>query len=255
MPKKVLHPPTPILVGSPIGLDIPEHPRVLPFGEPLSVTEGVDQLNATLASDEYAVPLTEEWVLSCGLFNEARGNCGLGLDGALSTVDRVRQRHALPRALNPKWISLDGKWVAKRRQSTMNEGVMLPVHLDLMEVDPQAHGFVIEEYIEGEQCEVNAIVDVENRIQHVWPTLSQDWNADGTKIVGYSGSWVHFPVDLLQTIAEELNIRACAMNVEFRHQYGEDMTVIEVHSRFGEDDKDYYRQWDSDPIGTLLEAL
>lgn len=165
-------------------------------------------------------------------------------------VDRFRQRTLLSGAgvLQPRFAIFDGAWVAKRRQSTMNSGVWLP---------KDDGGIMLEEQVQGDQLDVNAVVGWDGRVCRVWPAVLEVWSPFGNRITKYISTSLICSRVWLQRIATGLGLRGCGLNVEFRETRN-GPCVIEAHARLGEDvDNDYYAKWagEENPFEVLIDEL
>jgi hypothetical protein len=209
----------------------------------------------------FTMALVEDAVLQVGAQRD--GTRHLTLVAAVNCSSRLALRVALATTgLNPEWWPYRFGGSRKRRvvkapASAMGSGVREFGHLieEVQELElyaPELAQFgVVEEYVDGEQYELDGFV-VGGRLTFFHP-LRQSWV--GGKIVAYRRA------DPLPGLHEVVGtaVRAAGLDdspfcAELRYAAGR-WVLIELHARLGEDEGLAEEMWDSCPLRAIAAAL
>ena len=234
------------------------------------------------------VPLVEKVVLACAMVVDKTGLRGNSLETAIICTDRLSQRKALENTgLNPKWtiyssihdreyFSKKFPVVLKKPASARSEGVKIAYNqnnlTNLLKLNfnnivtrqmnrlyqvgfKPDYDFIIEEFIEGENWEVDGIS--REKVAHIFRPLKQIWSKSGEKIVEYQA--LNPPLALINSAIKA--IEACGIKwsgwcVELKGR-ANNWKVIEVNARLGEDDKSFYHLLSPEtyPVEKLCQTL
>ena len=194
-----------------------------------------------LANATYVFSASEDAVWTTATMGRYDAKRRLSRTAALRCTQRLLQRAALEgTGLNPQWCpTYLPHQVVKAHQSCENSRVRFfpttDADGDLFQAMPHLFGWgVSEAFVHGEAIEVDGIIR-DGTVQFL-PVVRQHWNATWDHVEGYE---LVRPLGYRTAVSRAL--RAIGLNqsafcVELRRR-GSEWVVIEVHARFGEDDR------------------